>query len=411
VTRSSSFRRLGTLGAVLGALLAAGAASTSLAATETVVDCGGGADLQAAINAAPKGAILDISGTCRGVFTVGKNLTLKGMSAAVLDAGSTSTGPSTSPTLTITAGHVQLKTLTLTGAHTVTYPIDYGALLNDGTAVLNRVVVEGNTSDGVAGITNRGTITLLRSTVTANETTYADGATISNSGTATIDRSTVASNFGTGIVNGGRLTVVDSTVSGNELAVGIGGISNGPNGIATIVRSTVSKNSVGNDGPGAVGNAGSMTIVESTISDNFGDGYSGGLFTFDGGTTTVAATILSGNMYDNLASDCGGALVSAGYNLIGSPTADEDCTLTARPTDQTGVLNPVLKPLGTYGGRTQTMVPKTTSPAVNKIPVGATSADGTVPLCPSSGTTDQRGIPRPQSGACDVGAVERKPKE
>jgi hypothetical protein len=48
---------------------------------------------------------------------------------------------------------------------------------------------------------------------------------------------------------------------------------------------------------------------------------------------------------------------------------------------------------------------------VNKIAVGATSADGTISLCPSSGTTDQRGIPRPQAGSCDIGSVERKPKE
>ena len=112
-----------------------------------------------------------------------------------------------------------------------------------------------------------------------------------------------------------------------------------------------------------------------------------------------------------LASDCGGPLASAGYNLIGSPTADETCTFTVRSTDQTGVLDPVLKPLGSYGGPTQTMVPKTTSPAVNKIPIGATNADGTTALCPSSGTTDQRGIARPQGSACDIGSVERKPRE
>jgi hypothetical protein len=57
------------------------------------------------------------------------------------------------------------------------------------------------------------------------------------------------------------------------------------------------------------------------------------------------------------------------------------------------------------------MVPNTTSPAVNKVPVGATSSDGTLALCPLSGTTDQRGIARPQGSACEIGSVERKPKE
>jgi hypothetical protein len=399
-------------------LMAAVAAAPSVAATEVAVDCGSGADLQAAINAAPKGAILDVSGTCRGEFTVGKNLTLKGVSAAVLDAGSISGGPSTGSTLTITTGHVQLKTLTLTGANTVTYPVESGALINDGTAVLVRVTIEGNTSESAAAITNRGTLTLRRSTVAGNESD--DGAAISNVGTATIEQSSVRSTeLGNGIVNGsfgnttGTLTLVDSTVSDNNSGVtDAGGVFNGINSIATILRSTISGNGVFNNGPGAIGNAGTMTIRESTISGNFGDGYSGGLFTFPSGSTTVSTTILSGNMLDNLASDCGGLLISNGYNLIGSPTSDDtDCTFTPRSTDEIGVVDPLLKPLGSYGGPTQTMVPKTTSPAVNMIPVGATSADGTAALCPSSGTTDQRGIPRPQSGACDVGSVERKPKE
>jgi nitrous oxidase accessory protein NosD len=137
--RSPSFRRLGTLGALLGAVLAAGA-STGLAATEIVVDCGSGADLQAAINAAPKDAILDISGRCVGSFTVAKNLTLKGVSAAVLDAGSSSSGPTTDPALTISSGTVKVKTLTITGANTSSFLSD-GGLVNFGTATLVRTTV------------------------------------------------------------------------------------------------------------------------------------------------------------------------------------------------------------------------------------------------------------------------------
>ena len=48
---------------------------------------------------------------------------------------------------------------------------------------------------------------------------------------------------------------------------------------------------------------------------------------------------------------------------------------------------------------------------MNAIPTGATTADGSTPLCPVSGTTDQRGVPRPQAGAYDIGSVERKPKD
>lgn len=404
-------RRLAGLGLASMAFLTGG--SSSFAATEIAVDCGSGADLQAAINAAPKGAILDISGRCVGSFTVAKNLMLRGASAAVLDAGSSSSGSTTDPALTISSGTVKVKTLTITGANTSSFLND-GGLVNFGTATLVRATVEGNSGE-VAGITNRGTITLQRTIVRSNDAEEDVGG-ILNLGAATIQQSTIGPNLGTGVWNGsfsgttpGTLSLVASTVTGNRSGAGRGGVWNTA-GSVTILRSTIAKNAVFNSGPGGVGNLATMTIVESTISDNFGDEETGGLFTSNGGTTTIAATILSGNHYGG-ASDCGGPLTSAGYNLIGSTTADTTCSYTARSTDQTGVLDPLLNALGSYGGPTQTMVPKTTSPAVNKIPVGATSSDGTMPLCPSSGTTDQRGIPRPQGSGCDIGSVERKPKE
>ena len=39
-----------------------------------------------------------------------------------------------------------------------------------------------------------------------------------------------------------------------------------------------------------------------------------------------------------------------------------------------------------------------TSPALDAIPVGAIATDETTPLCPASGTTDQRDVVRPQAG-------------
>ena len=92
-------RRLARVGVVTAGLFAGGA-SPGIAATEIAVDCGAGADLQAAINAAPKGAMLDVSGTCVGTFTVSKNLILKRVSGAVLDARGGW------PVLTVAAGKV-----------------------------------------------------------------------------------------------------------------------------------------------------------------------------------------------------------------------------------------------------------------------------------------------------------------
>ena len=59
--------------------------------------------------------------------------------------------------------------------------------------------------------------------------------------------------------------------------------------------------------------------------------------------------------------------------------------------------NPLLAPLGNYGGTTQTQAPLPGSPAID---TGGAS-------CPA---TDQRGVTRPQptGGQCDIGAVESR---
>jgi len=69
------------------AVLVVGAGEPGLAATQehVLVDCGSGADLQAAIDAAPKRAVLEVSGTCRGTFSIGQTLVLRGNPAAAAD--------------------------------------------------------------------------------------------------------------------------------------------------------------------------------------------------------------------------------------------------------------------------------------------------------------------------------------
>ena len=46
------------------------------------------------------------------------------------------------------------------------------------------------------------------------------------------------------------------------------------------------------------------------------------------------------------------------------------------------------------------------SSAVDTIPSGATYGDSATPLCPVTGATDLRGVPRPAGGACDAGSME-----
>jgi hypothetical protein len=389
------------VGVVAASLVGSG---PSLAATQVSVDCGAGANLQAAINAANPGTILAISGTCDGTFTVGKNLVLKGVSAAVLD------GQRAGTTLTVTTGKVRVTKMTITGGNAADLG---GGIRNSGALTLIRVGVTHNQTGGAAaGILNEGTAVLQRTSVSGNTTLDVGGEGIWNQGTMTLDHSTVDGNPG-GILNFSEamLAMSFSTVSHNGSCPEPGGLWNA--GTATIRFSTLANNHSCNSAGGGIYNTGTVTIVNSTIAHNNADEGGGGLLNF--GTATIAATIIAGNTWgaDEGPSDCDGHIQSTGYNLIGS---DEDlsvptpaCFLTGSSTDQIGGSTPIdamLKALGNYGGPTQTIVPRPGRPAVNAIPAGAPGA-----VCPPSGTTDQRGIARPQSGACDIGSVERKPKE
>jgi hypothetical protein len=150
-----------------------------------------------------------------------------------------------------------------------------------------------------------------------------------------------------------------------------------------------------------------VRIVESTITGNIAAEGTAGV----DGVMTLTATILAGNEMGR--SDCYGTITSKGYNLIGTtidPTGYDTCTVKAKPTDQVGTMppiDPLLTPLGRHGGPTQTALPRSASPVIDAIPVGALASDGVTPLCPASGTTDQRGVARPRGPACDIGSVER----
>jgi hypothetical protein len=90
----------------------------------------------------------------------------------------------------------------------------------------------------------------------------------------------------------------------------------------------------------------------------------------------------------------GPGIASFGRNI----DSGTDCHLSdtvPNQADQSDT-NPLIGPLQNNGGSTMTMALLPGSPALDKVP---TTGAG----CP---TTDQRGIPRPQGPACDIGAFE-----
>ena len=220
---------------------------------------------------------------------------------------------------------------------------------------------------------------------------------ISNSGTLTLVDVTfsgdLASEFGGAIFNTGMLTVSNCTFTNDSAGLAGGAIDNA-GGTVILIDSTFSGNSA--QSGGAIANAsGSMTLTNCTITGNSAGSDGGGIE--NQGEMKLANTIIAGNTLTGSGGsgpDASGPLSSLGFNLIGDTSASSGWV----STDLQNV-NPLLAPLGNYGGTTQTFALLPGSPAI-----GA----GNNALIPSGITTDQRGpgFPRIVDGTIDIGAFE-----
>lgn len=241
-----------------------------------------------------------------------------------------------------------------------------GGIYSAGTLILNKCTVAGNTASHGGGIVNAGTMTLNLCTVAKNASYSYEGGGIYNWGTLTLNKCTIAGNVaaavGGGIYNESELTVNQSTLANNSS--GSGG------GIFT-------------EGAGAV-----IIINNSTLSGNYATYEGGGIFHMPSATSlTLFNSIIAGNTRPGSDSNIGRLNVYYYYlpTFLGVSITNG---------------NPMLAPLGNYGGPTQTMPPFNYSPAID-----ACTND-------PSFTTDQRGFPRPVDGngdniaLADIGAVE-----
>src|SRR5262249_11735870 len=123
----------------------------------------------------------------------------------------------------------------------------------------------------------------------------------------------------------------------------------------------------------------------------------GGLNVWPGATVTLTNTIVARNVARNGGGDVLGALdKNSANNLIGDEsgmTGINDGSQGNQVGTIQAPINPLLAPLGNYGGPTWTMALLPGSPAIG----GGKSGSG-VP------TTDQRGQPR--AGHVDIGAFQ-----
>lgn len=228
-----------------------------------------------------------------------------------------------------------------------------------------------------------------------------------------------AGGHGSGYWNG----VVEPGSAGGGGA-GLGGAVFNHHGIFTVTNSTLAANSAAGGGgfePGSgLGGAifnlnGQVTLTNSTLAANAAPQGGGALYNlvYDKSTARTAGVTLvnsiladsAGEVYD-LVTDKPATVADGGANLGTAPVnatatnlielrqvraVQADATITGSPIVQ----DPRLGPLQYNGGPGMaTMKPELSSPAVD-----AGQAAG----CPSS---DERGFPRPQGPACDLGAME-----
>jgi predicted outer membrane repeat protein len=265
-----------------------------------------------------------------------------------------------------------------------------------GLAIANGV----SAHDGGGILNDGGTVTLTDSSVKSSSAD--NGGGIENSGTLTISNSTFASDSagldGGGIDNRGTLTITDSTLS-NDSARNGGGLYNANVGPLFVTDCTLSNNSAGSGG--AIFNIGQATLTNATLSGNSANS-GGGAYNDSSGNLTLANTIIAGNTLSGSGGsgpDGYGMFDSKGSNLIGNKAGSRGW----QTTDLLGV-NPLLAPLGNYGGPTQTMALLPGSPALGAGDFGVVRN----PPFPGPPFTDQRGIDRIMSGFVDIGAFESR---
>ncbi|HLJ97912.1 MAG TPA: right-handed parallel beta-helix repeat-containing protein [Gemmataceae bacterium] len=318
-----------------------------------------------------------------------------------------------------------------------------GILSRAGALTINTCVLSANANLGIsfggALAVTGGSVSILNSTITGNNSTGGfgvlyiespmalianciisgnfakEGGTLVCGGNMTINKCTISGNgvdpvalepdSAGAIQNGATMSLSDSTISGNSGWVG--GIRNV--GSLQVTNCTIANNTGfapfptgGGIANLAVGGNANLTLVSSTVADNFVTNsnntatqlYAGQLYE---GIATVQlrnTIVTGGGRRPNFFAGPGGNFVSQGHNL----TSDDGAGFLTGPGDLIN-LDPQLGPLQNNGGSTQTLAPLPGSPVVD-------AGDNT-----DAPDWDQRGpgFPRIVAGSIDIGALEVQP--
>ena len=319
------------------------------------------------------------------ISTVSGNITIEGPGAGLLAIS----GNNSSRVFDLATGATaELDNLTITRGNAG--QANGGAIVSDGNLTITDSVISDSSAFDGGGISASGTVDIVDSTISVNSTTgelqgfYQDGGGI--------------------FFNGGQLSIEGSTVKGNTC---LGTDADGA-GIYTVAANlnmancTVALNQASGDGSGVAmydtmgnGNA-TATIIDCTIADNSSTAsYGGGLD--DAVVLYLQGSIVSGNTGAGSPNDFSQQIYAP--NAI---NLDNDLIGSDSPYIGPGIIvgaSPLLEPLASNGGPTETMALQTGSPAIG---AGATFD---LPGTSTPITTDQRGDGRPATKP-DLGAYQ-----
>jgi Fibronectin type III domain len=345
--------------------------------------------LRQAVATAPDGSTIVFADP--GTYTVDqgspivipRSLTIDGGGDVTVDGRDNIGTGGTYRIFTVNSGvTADIENLTLTGAHDViehccsTRNEDGGGALfvpAGAAARVNRVVFAHDSAFVGGAVTSAGTLTVVDSWFHDDNGAFGGGIA-AKGGTVTMDRTTLEDEQGEAgavyVYSGARVTITNSTVYGSGQANSRGGGLDNDAGTLTLLNDTLAGNLRGS----LETNLGGTTSVKDTIvGDGFSDGdtdcVASGLAAADGRTTAKAITNDQGGNLDEDGS-CGLAAGNGGH--------PDGAAHLAPPADN--------------GGPVPTMALLHGSDALD---AGA--------ACPA---VDERGQPRPDGAACDIGAFE-----
>lgn len=293
-----------------------------------------------------------------------------------------------------------------------------GGLLSDATASSSTITLEdcrftGNTAaTGGGGVLlqggSSGGSVIRRCEFDGNTATGGDGGALYNVFYGlTIEDCTFTNNsaadWGGAIFTANSSPMVRRTLLSFNSASNGGAISVKASFSTIILENvTISANqAIAGDGGGiAIGGAfsdGEVIMSHSTVTGNSATGLGGGVAVFfppppKEAIFNVKNSIIADN--SGTTPDVSGAVVSNDFNIVGD---DIGATGFTGADDQVGV-DPLLGPLGDYGGLHHTHELLVGSPAID---AGSCTDNAGAPV-----TEDQRGISRPQGATCEIGAFE-----